>query len=119
MIEQIRLIHKAFEDEPNHIATYVPSPLLSAIENLEDLFKRTQNLDGSWIKFKQNFSMMPAVDTRSTSVGDLMVVCYENPNGNGFKEVWYQVANVGFEKYFETQHIANDHLKEKYKKGGT
>jgi len=118
-IEQIRLIHKAFEKEPNHIATYVPSPLISATENLEELFKRTQNLDESWIKFKQNFSMIPTVDTRSTSVGDLMVCCYENPNGNGYKEVWYKVADAGFEKWFDKKHIANDHLKEKYKKGGT
>ena len=40
MIEQIRLIHKAFEDEPNHIATYVPTisittsiPCLAAISS--------------------------------------------------------------------------------------
>jgi len=118
-IEQIRLIHKAFEDEPNHVATYVPNNNKNVLENLEDLYSRTQNLDFSWIKDKSNFSMIPTTDQRSTSVGDLAVVCYENPNGNGYKEVWYKVAPAGFEKWFDKQHIANDHLKEKYKKGGT
>ena len=117
MIEQIRLIHKAFEKEPNHIATYVPSQNLTVEENLEQLYSRTQNIESSWIKDKSNFSVIPTTDQRSTSVGDLMVVCYENPNGNGYKEVWYKVADVGFEKWFNKQHIANDHLKSKYKKG--
>ena len=117
MIEQIRLIHKAFEKEPNHIATYVPSQNLTVEENLEQLYSRTQNIESSWIKDKSNFSVIPTTDQRSTSVGDLMVVCYENPNGNGYKEVWYQVADVGFSKWFEKQHIANDHLKSKYEKG--
>tara|TARA_R100000781_G_C4046692_1_gene115973 strand:+ start:360 stop:677 length:318 start_codon:yes stop_codon:yes gene_type:complete len=101
MIEQIRLIHKAFEKEPNHIATYVPSQNLTVDENLEQLYSRTQNIEESWIKDKSNFSVIPTTDQRSTMVGDLMVVCYDNPKGNGSKEVWYQVDDVGFKKYYE------------------
>jgi hypothetical protein len=97
-IEQIRLIHKAFEDEPNHIATYVPNNEQSVDTNLEDLFKRTQNLDESWIKDQSNFSMRPVVDTRSTSCGDIMVVCYPSKNGNGYKEKYFQVVSKGFKQ---------------------
>ena len=130
-IEQIRLIHKAFEDEKNHVASYVPeNPYADVKEVLETVFSKTQNLDESWNEKAKveiathflsagKFTMCPGTDTRSTSVGDLMVVCYENPTGNGYKEVWYKVADAGFEKWFDKQHIANDHLKEKYKKGGT
>nr|BAR32369.1 hypothetical protein [uncultured Mediterranean phage uvMED] len=122
MIEQIRLIHKTFKGEIDHkvwdhVATYVPSQNITVEENLEQLYSRTQNIEDSWIKDKSNFSVIPTTDQRSTMVGDLMVVCYDNPKGNGFKEVWYQVADVGFEKYFEKQHVANDHLKSKYEKG--
>jgi hypothetical protein len=42
--------------------------------------------------------MCPGVDTRSTSVGDIMQICYAKPGGNGFMEVEYQVANVGFNR---------------------
>ena len=101
MIEQIRLIHKSFEKEPNHIATYVPSQNITVEENLEQLYSRTQNIEESWIKDKSNFSVIPTTDQRSTMVGDLMVVCYDNPKGNGSKEVWYQVDDVGFKKYYE------------------
>lgn len=112
-IEQIRLIHTAFEKEPNHIATYVPSQNLTIEENLEELYSRTQNIEGSWIKDKSNFTVIPVTNQRSTSVGDIMVVCYDNPEGNGFKEVWYKVADVGFEKWFFKSHVANDHLRKK------
>jgi hypothetical protein len=124
-IEKIRLIHKAFEHHrkyeniKNHIATYVPNNNKNVLENLEDLYSRTQNIDWSWIKDQSNFSMIPTTDQRSTSVGDLAVVCYENTKGNGYKEVVYRCEDVGWEKWFDKQHIANDHLKEKYKKGGT
>ena len=93
IIDSIRLIHKAFEDEPVHVATYIPSPLINETENFDELFKRTQNLDESWIKFRQNFSMMPTVDTRSTSCGDIMVVVDDNN-----KEKYFQVEAQGFKQ---------------------
>ena len=111
-IEKIRLIHKAFEDEPNHVATYVPNNNKNVLENLEDLYSRTQNLDFSWIKDKSNFSMIPTTDQRSTSVGDLAVVCYENTKGNGYKEVVYRADDIGWSKWFGSQHI--DNSSEKY-----
>ena len=92
-IDSIRLIHKAFEDDPVHVATYVPSPLINETENFDELFKRTQNLDESWIKFKQNFSMIPTVETRSTSCGDIM-----GADDNNNKEKYFQVAAQGFKQ---------------------
>jgi len=112
-IEQIRLIHCAFghrkenENIKNHIATYVPNNNVDVHENLEDLWTRTQNIDFSWIKDKSNFSMIPNTDQRSTSVGDLAVVCYENTKGNGYKEVVYRADDIGWSKWFGSQHIDN------------
>ena len=112
-IEQIRLIHCAFghrkenENIKNHIATYVPNNNVDVHENLEDLWTRTQNIDFSWIKDKSNFSMIPNTDQRSTSVGDLAVVCYENTKGNGYKEVVYRADDIGWSKWFDSQHIDN------------
>jgi len=118
MIKQIRLIHKTFKGEIDHkvwdhVASYVPeNPYADVKEVLETVFSKTQNLDESWNKKAKveiathflsdgKFTMCPGTDTRSTSVGDLMVVCYDNPKGNRSKEVWYQVDDVGFKKYYE------------------
>ena len=57
-------------------------------------------------------TMIPTTDQRSTSVGDLAVVCYENTKGNGYKEVVYRADNIGWSKWFGSQHI--DNSSEKY-----
>ena len=104
-IEQVRLIHSAFkhrrdqEGDANHIATYVPANPFDHVDQvLEDVYRRTQNIDESWINDKSNFTVIPSVDTRSTSVDDLMVVCYANKDGVGYNEVFYRVDDVGFEQ---------------------
>ena len=105
-IQQIRLIHNAFrKDQKDHVATYVPStPFMNPLEACEELYSKTQNLESSWVEDavvgggNTQFTVKPQLDTRSTCVGDIMVVCY--PSDNGFREVVYQVADVGFEKYF-------------------
>ena len=112
-IQQIRLIHTAFEQKPNHIATYLPLNDKTVLENLEDLYSRTQNIEESWIKDARNFTVIPVINQRSTSVGDIMVVCYDNPKGNGYNEVWYKVDNSGFSKWFEKGHVSNNHLRKK------
>ncbi len=105
-IQQIRLIHNAFrKDEGNHVATYVPStPFMNPFQACEELYSKTQNIESSWVEDavvgggKTEFMVKPQTDTRSTCVGDIMVVCY--PAKNGFREIWYTVADVGFVKYF-------------------
>ena len=109
-IEQVRLIHFAFEEERDHVASYIPeSPYVEPTVVMEKLYNLTQNIEESWIKNAKvelacnyesdgKFTMCPNVDTRSTSVGDIMQVCYAKPGGNGFMEVEYEVANVGFNR---------------------
>ncbi len=107
-IEQVRLIHFAFEENRDHVASYVPeTPFTDPDTICEKVFHLTQNLDESWVESakksihsdnKGKFTMCPGVDTRSTSVGDIMQVCYAKPGGNGFMEVEYEVANVGFNR---------------------
>ncbi len=104
-IEQIRLIHKAFEDEPNHVATYVPKNSYADVwEVLETVFSKTQNLDESWNEKAKveiathflsdgKFTMCPGTDTRSTSCGDIMVAV-----DNNNKEKYFQVAAQGFKQ---------------------
>ena len=109
-IEQVRLIHFAFEEDRDHVASYVPeTPFTDPDTICEKVFHLTQNLDKSWVENAKvsiacnyesdgKFTMCPGVDTRSTSVGDIMQVCYAKPGGNGFMEVEYEVANVGFNR---------------------
>ena len=107
-IEQVRLIHFAFEENRDHVASYVPeTPFTDPDTICEKVFHLTQNLDESWVESakksihsdsKGKFTMCPGVDTRSTSVGDIMQVCYAKPGGNGFMEVEYEVANVSFNR---------------------
>lgn len=107
-IEQVRLMHSAFEKDISHVASYIPeTPFTDPDTICETVFQLTQNLDASWVESatksihsdnKGKFTMCPGVDTRSTSVGDIMQVCYAKPDGNGFREVHYKVANVGFKK---------------------
>ena len=106
-IEQIRLIHSAFkhrkanESSTNHVATFVPMSS-NVDEAMQELFSKTQNVDESWVKLANGqFTLRPVTNTRSTSVGDIMTVCYQNPKGNGFKEVWYKVDDWGFSKWFD------------------
>ena len=107
-IEQVRLIHFAFEEDRQHVASYVPeTPFTDPDSVCETVFQLTQNLDVSWVESakksihsdnKGKFTMCPGVDSRSTSVGDIMQVCYAKPGGNGFMEVEYEVANSGFNR---------------------
>jgi hypothetical protein len=67
-------------------------------EILEYVFKRTQNLNEAWINDSIGFDMIPTVETRSTMVGDLFVVCFKSKTGRGFIERTYQIANRGFKR---------------------
>jgi len=108
-IEQVRLIHFAFEEDRQHVASYVPeTPFTDPDTICERVFHLTQNLEElTWVENAKEsirsddtgkFTMCPGVETRSTSVGDIMQVCYAKPGGNGFMEVEYEVANVGFKR---------------------
>jgi hypothetical protein len=107
-IEQVRLIHCAFEKDRDHVASYVTAtPYTDPLTACEEVYRLTQNIENSWVEDakksihsdnKGKFTMCPGVETRSTSVGDVMEICYPSESGNGYRTVTYVVADVGFER---------------------
>ena len=94
---QIEVIHAAFEDEAEHMAT-VNAPHAKVIEALEYAYRWTNNVAGSWSRrdIEDNGDANEMVTVvkpvgklghRSTSVGDYMRV-----DGD-----LYRVAGMGFE----------------------
>ena len=99
---KIRIFHKAFENEISHVATMKMPTNKNIDETLEYVFKRTQNLNEAWITENVGFNMLPTVETRSTSCGDIIEVFpgqdYEPSNlyvvmGKGFKRITPQIYN--------------------------
>jgi hypothetical protein len=101
-MRKIRIFHKAFENEIKHVATMKMPTNKNINETLEYAFKRTQNLNESWIENNIGFNMLPTLETRSTSCGDIIEVftnqdC-ESSNlyivmGKGFKKITPQTYN--------------------------
>ena len=99
---KIRIFHKAFENEIKHVAT-MKMPINKNIdETLEYVFKRTQNLNEAWITENVGFNMLPTVETRSTSCGDIIEILNQNNikksflfvvMGKGFKKITPQIYN--------------------------
>ena len=97
-MEQVAVIHTAFEDKPSTVAfVEVPDDAKSTIDKLEFAYRWTQNIMDSWslkMPADGNDKVTVVGDTkggtlgiRSTSVGDQMLV--------GNKK--YVVAMMGFE----------------------
>ena len=97
---KIRIFHKAFENEISHVATMKMPTNKNIDETLEYVFKRTQNLNDLWITENVGFNMLPTVETRSTSCGDIIEILNQNNTSNlyvvmgkGFKKVTPQTYN--------------------------
>ena len=99
-MEQVAVIHTAFEDAPSTVAFVDVDENLSLSEKLEYAYRWTNNVMGSWSRtdLEDNGDYNPAVTRvaplhedgmglRSTSMGDQMLV--------GNKK--YVVAMMGFE----------------------
>ena len=97
-MEQVAVIHTAFEDKPSTVAfVEVPDDAESTIDKLEFAYRWTQNIMDSWslkMPGDSNDKVTVVGDTkggtlgiRSTSVGDQMLI--------GNKK--YVVARMGFE----------------------
>ena len=102
---QIEVIHAAFEDEAEHMAT-VNAPHAKVTEALEYAYRWTNNVMGSWSRKQEMFEDGSAngdlndnvgvkaplheggMGLRSTSVGDMMHV-----DGRSF-----EVARMGFQE---------------------
>ena len=99
---KIRIFHKAFENEIKHVATMKMPTNKNIDEILEYVFKRTQNLNEAWINDSIGFDMIPTVETRSTSCGDIIEILNQNNikksflfvvMGKGFKQITPQIYN--------------------------
>ena len=95
-MEQVAVIHTAFEDKPSTVAFVKVPEFPTLIEKLEYAYRWTQNIMGSWsLKIDEdandNVTVVGDISRgyglRSTSVGDQILV------GN----VKYKVARFGFE----------------------
>ena len=96
-MEQVAVIHTAFEDKPSTVAFVdVPNDAESTIDKLEFAYRWTQNIMDSWSlkgpadgndKVTVVGDISSGYGLRSTSVGDQMLV------GN----IKYKVARFGFE----------------------
>ena len=95
-MEQVAVIHTAFEDKPSTVAFVDVPEFPTLIEKLEYAYKWTNNIHGSW-SLKIGNDANPNVTVvgdisdgyglRSTSVGDQMLLGTEK----------YVVARMGFE----------------------
>ena len=100
LMTKIRIFHKAFENEIKHVATMKMPTNKNIDETLEYVFKRTQNLNEAWITENVGFNMLPTVETRSTSCGDIIEILNQNNvsnlyvvMGKGFKKITPQIYN--------------------------
>ena len=95
-MEQVAVIHTAFEDKPSTVAFVTVPEFPTLIEKLEYAYRWTQNIMGSWsLKIdadaNDNVTVVGDISSgyglRSTSVGDQILVGTEK----------YVVASFGFE----------------------
>ena len=95
-MEQVAVIHTAFEDKPSTVAFVNVKEDMTLIEKLEYAYRWTQNIMDSWsLKMPEDGNddvtvmgdISDGYGLRSTSVGDQMLV--------GNKK--YVVASFGFE----------------------
>ena len=96
-MEQVAVIHTAFEDKPSTVAfVEIPNDAESTIDKLEYAYKWTNNIHGSWsLKIGNDANpnvtvvgdISDGMGLRSTSVGDQMLLGTEK----------YVVAPMGFE----------------------
>ena len=96
-MEQVAVIHTAFEDKPSTVAFVNVKKDMSLIEKLEYAYRWTQNIFDSWsLKMPEDGNddvtvmgeIVNGMGIRSTSVGDQILM--------GTKK--YRVAFAGFEE---------------------
>ena len=99
-MNKIDVFHKAFENDISHVATMKMPMNKNTDDTLEYIYKRTQNINDSWHKDSVGFDMIPTVETRSTSCGDIIEILNQNNTSNlyvvmgkGFKRITPQIYN--------------------------
>ena len=101
-MNKIDVFHKAFENDISHVATMKMPMNKNTDDVLEYIYKRTQNINDGWHKDSVGFDMIPTVETRSTSCGDIIEILNQNNikksflfvvMGKGFKRITPQIYN--------------------------
>ena len=73
-IEEVAVIHSAFEDKPRTVAFIAMDKTMSADEKCETAFMLTNSIDDAWYTSDKVNYVGPEKSCRSTSVGDFVLV---------------------------------------------
>ena len=73
-VENVAVIHAAFDETPHTVAFVEVSKALSTDEKLEKAFMLTNSINDAWYNNKEITKMFDGDSCRSTSVGDMALV---------------------------------------------
>jgi hypothetical protein len=73
-VENVAVIHAAFDETPHTVALVEVSKALSTDEKLDKAFMLTNSIDDAWYNNKEITKMFDGDGCRSTSVGDMALV---------------------------------------------
>ena len=73
-VENVAVIHAAFDETPHTVALVEVSKALSTDEKLEKAFMLTNSINDAWYNNKEITKMFDGDSCRSTSVGDMALV---------------------------------------------
>ena len=73
-VENVVVIHAAFDETPHTVALVEVSKALSTKEKLEKVFMLTNSINDAWWNNKEITKMFDGDGCRSTSVGDMLLI---------------------------------------------
>ena len=73
-VENVVVIHAAFDETPHTVALVEVSKALSTDEKLEKAFMLTNSINDAWYNNKEITKMFDGDGCRSTSVGDMVLI---------------------------------------------
>ena len=73
-VENVAVIHAAFDETPHTVALVEVSKALSIDEKLEKAFMLTNSINDAWYNNMEVSMMFDGRSCRSTSVGDMVLV---------------------------------------------
>ena len=73
-VENVAVIHAAFDETPHTVALVEVSKALSTDEKLEKAFMLTNSINDAWYNNKEITKMFEGAGCRSTMVGDMVLI---------------------------------------------
>jgi hypothetical protein len=73
-VENVAVIHAAFDETPHTVALVEVSKALSIDEKLEKAFMLTNSINDAWYNNMEVSMMFDGASCRSTSVGDMVLI---------------------------------------------